>query len=179
MTTRRRRADLDDGDLPAFVTEPTSPETPIPQCLRCGGKFPKAKALWIICEACVNRDLEVQAGGFTLTSQDGHNTSTGALIGQLAGEMARQFSTKDGERTPLSPASVLHHLERLKTRGLDEGSARRLAESMALDPQHRAECSICQGDLAAIVAHLEKPSQDTERLEQIGREHLPRRGRRS
>ncbi len=173
------RADLDDGDLPAFVNEPTVPEKLVPQCLRCGGKFPKAKALWIICEACANRDLEIQSGSFTLTSQGGHNTSTGALIGQLAGEMARQLSTKDGDRTPLPPASVLHHLERLKARGLDEGAARRLAESMALDPQHRAECPFCRGDLAAIVAQLEKPSQDTERLARIGRDHLPRWGLRS
>lgn len=178
MTTRRRRADLDDGDLPAFVTEPTSPETPIPQCLRCGGRFPKAKALWIICEECGERELrELSAKCEVPMSR--HPQSAHAMIGELARKVALSFGQGDGDRTPLPPASVLHHLERLKARGLDEGAARRLAESMALDPQHRAECPICQGDLAAIVAQLEKPSQDTERLARIGRDHLPRWGRRS
>jgi hypothetical protein len=176
MTTKRRRVDLEDDPDPPFVSER---EKPIPHCCRCGREVPRAKTLWTLCAECVNRELEITPGTFPLTSQEGHHTSTGAVIGQLARELALKLASRAGDHTPLPPAAVLHHEARFLTRGLDQGTARRLAEALATDPSHRAGCAICQGDLAAIVAQLEKPSQETERLERIGRDHLPRRGRRS
>lgn len=179
MTTRRRRVDLDDADdVPDFVSQATAPEKPIPQCLRCGGTFPKAKALWIICEECEERELR-ELSAKCEVPMTRHPQGTHAMIGELARKVALSFGQGDGDRTPLPPAAVLHHEARFLARGLDPGAARRLAEALATDPSHRAGCAICQGDLVAIVEHLEKPSQETERLEQIGREHLPRRGRRS
>jgi hypothetical protein len=162
--------DLEDDPDPPFVSER---ETPIPHCCRCGRDVPQARSLWTLCEYCVNGDFEL------IAATPRHPQGTHAMIGELARKVALSFGQGDGDHTALPPAAVLHHEARFLARGLDQGAARRLAEALATDPSHRAGCAICQGDLAAIVERLEKPCQETERLERIGQDHLPRRGRRS
>lgn len=171
MTTKRRRADLDDEDVPVFVTEVVRR---VPRCCGCGREVITARSLWTLCGECIRHSLEIPA-----TPIPRHPHGTHAMIGELARTMALSFGRGDDDHAPLPTDAVLHHEARFLARGLDHGAARRLAEALATDPSHRAGCAICQDDVAAIVEQLEKPRQDTERLARIGRDHLPRRVRRS
>lgn len=169
MTTKRRRADLDDEEMPAFVTEASRP---VPRCCRCGRDVITARSLWTLCEECIRHSLELPA-----TPIPKHPQGTHAMIVELAKRMCATLSKRADEHGNAIPAAVQWHVERLVNRGLDEASARRLSEAMATDPTHRAGCERCRADTGAIESNLLQPQEDTVRLYEIGREFIPKRSK--
>lgn len=136
-TNRRRRADLDDEDLPEFVTERTAPEKVVPHCVRCGAECPAAKELHTLCGTCCAREDDL----FGV-----RQVSKAEAIAQLHA----RFATREAERPPDSDEAinasdpVRYHQARLQAQGLSEGGALMHAREMVADPPHVAECPVCQ-----------------------------------
>jgi hypothetical protein len=138
-TNRRRRADLDgDEDLPAFVTEKTAPEKPIPRCMHCGAECPRARELHTLCEACINRGIP-----FGLT-EPMPATSAKDLIRKLADRLPEAPRMPQPAAKTVTDRRAERHVERLTARGLSRGAARAQAEAMVADEWHVKFCELCQ-----------------------------------
>lgn len=167
LAPQRHRKDLDDGDPPAFVNER---EKTVPHCCRCGREVPQARSLWTLCEECIRQSLEIPAAPMAR-----HPQGTQGTISELARKLALTLARSAGNHTQIPPSAVLWHEERFRRRGVDPVAALRLAEGLAADPVHRAGCEQCRGDLVEIETQLLRPKDETARLVEVGKSHLPKR----
>lgn len=160
------RKDLDDGDPPGWVNERVKK---IPRCCRCGNEIQGARCLWTLCEGCVHEEL-----GISQAHVSTHPTRADGLITDLAAKMVASLTSRDANEKRV-PAAVLWHHEQFLKRGLDHRAARRLAQSLAVDPVHRAGCERCRGDLVAIERELIAKQVELEHLANVGGGYLSKR----
>lgn len=162
----RMRVDLDDEPLPDFVVQR---DVVVPRCCRCHRDMPSASSVWTLCEECIRHDLAI-----SVTPVTRHPPGPQAMIAALARDMARSLAKREHKPDRI-PAAVQWHMARLHARGVDTRSARRLAESLATDPAHRAGCEHCRADQPAIERQLVATQREVERFAQDGTGRLRKR----
>jgi hypothetical protein len=130
--SRRRRADLDDDDTPAWVAEPTPPPPPVvPHCTRCGAEGPQ-----LVCDACFARE---HAGRHVPETKSEALQTLGAIFTPDPPRKPAEEREQERHSEP-----VQYHVARFVARGLHPDAA--LLQSLALVERsdHAAECAVCR-----------------------------------
>ena len=157
--SRRRRADLDDDDTPAWVTEPTPPPPPlVPHCTRCGAEGPQ-----LVCDACFAREH----GGrhIPATKAEALHSLTALLTPVVP-------APRVDEREELAHSEpVQYHAARFRQNGLSETAALQHALALVERADHAAECAVCR-EHHQVGARMRERAAESRQMSKRGMEAI-------